>query len=164
MRDRMARQTIAQKQAQADLATLPDNTIYQPKGIDIDQLRELRAKGLSYSQVAKVAGCSKANVIFRLEGWQTDHDDAETFKGCESDILNALRLRIVRSITESDIKSMAPRDRVVAYGILYDKYRLESNQTTENHGYKGMMVQAMASLQDLKSLESSLGKSDNVLE
>lgn len=114
------------------ISALPDNSRYVNKGIPIQRLEELRAKGLSYSQVASIVGCSKANVLLRLQSRDLQVDDIETFKDNESQVLTQLRHRIISSITDDEIKKAPLATKAMVYGIAYDKYRLETGQSTQN--------------------------------
>ncbi len=50
--------------------------------------------------------------------------------------------KIIKSITASDIKEAKLKDRVVAFGVLYDKERLERGLSTENIAYDGRTITA----------------------
>jgi transcriptional regulator with XRE-family HTH domain len=102
------------------------------KDIPIETLRELRAKKLSYEQIAKVVGCDKANVWRRLNGFDVTLEDTEEFKSNEAFVLNNLRLRIANAINDEEIKKAPLQTKLMAYGILYDKHRLETGQSTSN--------------------------------
>jgi predicted DNA-binding protein YlxM (UPF0122 family) len=107
-------------------------TGFEHPAMTIDQMAALRAAKYSYEQIAQAAGISKQAVWAKLNRMDNEVEDAEQFKGHESKILNVLRMRIINHLTVDDIKKMSPRDRVLAYGILYDKHRLETNQSTNN--------------------------------
>lgn len=130
--------------------------------IPIERLIELRNKRLSYEEIGRIVGCSKINVWSRIHGWIEEQEEVEEYKKNESHVLNLIRFKITKSITDDDIKKAPLRDRIVAFGVLYDKYRLETDQSTANVGYKGEVIAAVASLQELKSLESKLSDPGNV--
>ena len=100
--------------------------------IPIAAMLELRSKGLSCQQVADLLGCSKTNVVKRLGPFREELATLPIFKKNKADVLEVIQAKILNSFTESDIKEMKGRDRVVAAGILYDKVRLETGQSTTN--------------------------------
>jgi hypothetical protein len=123
-------------QAVAAIDTIDSSTQYLPPPNAITmttaQMLSLRKAGYSYEQIAKAAGCSKQGVWLRLNGFNKEQVEVEEFRNSEADVLTGLRLRIVKTLDEKAIKNMAPRDRVMAYGILYDKFRLETGQSTSH--------------------------------
>jgi hypothetical protein len=136
------------QQEEIDITSLPDTSDRCNKGIDIRYLKDLRSKGLSYSQIGKVAGCSKTNVLMRLEGFENEHQDIKAFKEGEADILTGLRLKIVKSISDADLKKASLQVKTMAYGILYDKYRLETSQSTDNVSVIVQAIQAARGLNE----------------
>ncbi len=135
--------------------SLPDLSMYRNKNIPIEKLIDLRKKGLSYQQVASIVGCSKINVLNRLKAYCNDIDNLESFKNNRADILAIKQSRLVNSITEAAINKMPVRDRVVSFGILYDKERLERGQSTDNLSIRSLsadldelIAQCQAKLED----------------
>ena len=112
-----------------DIEQVTDTT---PKGIPISLLVALRKKNLSYSQIAKVVGCHKSNVVNRLRQVRHLLDSNDTFKDNRADVLSVYQQMILEGITPEKIKDISVRDAVVAMGVLYDKERLERNLSTEN--------------------------------
>jgi hypothetical protein len=106
------------------LQTLPA-TNSAPKNIPIDILIDYANKGLSYADIGKAVGCSHSNVIRRLDNFGYDKKAVDSFKSNRADIYAVYGRKILYSVTDSDIQKMAPRDRFMAMGILYDKERLE---------------------------------------
>jgi hypothetical protein len=47
-------------------------------------------------------------------------------------VLQGLQHKILKSITDDDIKKTPTTQRLMAYGILYDKERLETGKSTQN--------------------------------
>ncbi len=137
------------------IAGLPDTSQYQPKHIDIRLLQDLRKKNLSYSQIAKIAGCSKANVLFRLEGFQCEQEDIQTYKENEAEAFRGLRLRIVKTLTDEDIKKAGFRDRMVGLGILVDK-ELDLTQGRETTTVQVTLNQVNGVLDGIMGLRDAL--------
>ena len=128
----MQAQPVTSNTSLPDLSNLPNTLHNTRKGIPIEKLEELRSKGLSYKQIGAIVGCSHVNVLMRLQSRAIDIDDVEVFKDNETLILNQLRHRLISNITDSEIKKAPLATKMMAYGIAYDKYRLETGQSTQN--------------------------------
>ena len=111
---------------------LPDTPKTAPKGIPIADMIEYRSKGLSYAQVAKLVGCTKRNVIERLQTANREIDSAQNFKKHRADTFAVMGQKIINSFTPNDIKKMSGLQKATAVGIFYDKERLERDLSTEN--------------------------------
>lgn len=103
-----------------------------PKGIPIGLLVEYSAIGLTDSEIAKLVGCHRSSVSQQLRPHREALKNLDTFKNRRADIMALLGRQLLYSLSESDIKAMPPGSRVLAYCQLYDKERLERNQSTEN--------------------------------
>jgi len=120
--------------------TLTNTELYSHKNIPLETLVGYRNKGLSYRQIAKLAGCSSINVFHRLKYAEDDIIETEGYADNRAWVFDNLAKKLIFSITEDEIKSLNPYQRVVALGILYDKYRLETNQSTSNVGLTGRIT------------------------
>ena len=100
--------------------------------IPIAKLLALRKKKLSYEQIGKIVGCSKVNVWERLQPYIDEIESLDSYKDNRADLLAIVQHRLVNTLNPTTIEKMSPRDRVLAYGILYDKERLERGQSTQN--------------------------------
>jgi hypothetical protein len=96
------------------------------------QMQALRKAGYSYQQIGDAAGCTKQAIWLRLNGFEKEQAELADYKEHEADVLVGLRARIVKELDTDAIQKMAPRDRVMAYGILYDKSRLQDGLSTAN--------------------------------
>jgi hypothetical protein len=134
-----------------DITSLPDFSNRTQKGIPIEKLEALRAKGLSYKQIASIVGCSHVNVLMRLQSRSIDIDDVEVFKDNEGLILSQLRHRLISNITDTEIKKAPLATKMMAYGIAYDKYRLEMGLSTQN-------IDTHATQVNINQLSSELDK------
>jgi hypothetical protein len=56
--------------------------------------------------------------------------------------------KILNSVTDDDIKGMPVGQRIMSYGILYDKERLETGKSSVN------IAQLVAHVEDLQRIES----------
>ena len=116
-----------------DLITgLPDTSAYCPKGIPIESIIDLRLKGLSTAQIGKVLGCSHVNIVNRLKTVVQDIDSLKQYKSHRADIYAITGKRLLKNLTDAEIKSMAPASRITAMAILADKERLERGESTAN--------------------------------
>jgi len=111
------------------LTTLPDST---PKGIPIADIIEYRERGLSYAEVAKLVGCSKPNVIERLQTAGKEIEATNNYKKHRADTFANMGSRLINSFTPGDIKKMSGLQKATAVGIFYDKERLERDLSTDN--------------------------------
>lgn len=129
-----------------DFSSLPDNSKYRPKNIPIEKIIDLRKRGLSYSQMGKVLGVSKVACLKRLQAMQEHVEAADAFKRNKSEVFNLKQSMMLSSINESAIKEMQPYQRVVAASILYDKQRLEDNQSTSNQSVTVRLINEIKQL------------------
>jgi predicted DNA-binding protein YlxM (UPF0122 family) len=102
------------------------------KPVSIERLLEYRKRGLSYAEIGKMAGVSKQAVHQRLAPYRDAIENLPAFKEHRADLFAVQQSRLLNSLTDADIKRMAPASRVVSAGILYDKERLESGKSTTN--------------------------------
>jgi len=56
-----------------------------PKGIPLQRLIDLRAKGLSYYDIGKIVGCTKSNVHKRLKPLADEIENLPSFKKHRAD-------------------------------------------------------------------------------
>jgi hypothetical protein len=101
-------------------------TITQQKILDAKQSNP----GLTVREIGKLADCSHVNVITTLRRYGIDSAELQDYKSNRADILSGIQNRIIKSVTDEDIKKMPIGQRIMSYGILYDKERLERGQAT----------------------------------
>lgn len=97
-----------------------------PKMIPLAQLIALRKKSLSYTEIAKIVGCDKSNVLRRLQ----DLGDFDLFADSIDTSYELLQHRIYNSITDACIAKAPLQSRIWAIAVLEDKKRLVRNQST----------------------------------
>ena len=102
------------------------------KNIPIETIIEYRNRGLSYTEIAKLTGCSRQNVQQRLEAVGYDKEDLENFKKHRGDVFAFLQSKLLNSIDLHELKEISPIQRIVGTGILFDKERLQRGESTEN--------------------------------
>lgn len=149
-----------------DIDSFPDNSIYTHKKIPLDYIIDLRSKGLSYSQIAKVVGCTKNNISLRLQGIEAEESEVSEFKNHRADLFAKLQMQFMNSLTSADIKKMPGGSRVLAIAQLYDKERLERGLSTSNidsHATEVHINQLSSELDKIRSRRLQLqGKKENV--
>jgi hypothetical protein len=140
-----------------DLQTLTSSAPIN-KDIPIDLLLDYSSKGLTYRDIAKLAGCSAANVHQRIKAVNFDPNHLRAYKDNRADLLAWKQRELILSLDSAEIKAMQPRDRIVSYGILYDKERLERGQATSITGYEGLPDDGLlAKMQALMDKASRIG-------
>lgn len=116
--------------------------------INPDKVIELREQGLTCTDIAKHQGVHTSTITRFLDKHANYLDDFITFKNnrdIEYDLAlykqAKIREKIQDSMQESDFSQLKPeqkgrvlRDVETAGGIMYDKHRLETGQTTANIG------------------------------
>lgn len=106
------------------------------KDIPIEAILGYRDKNLSKADMARLLGCSPANITQRLRGYESKIVAVDNHKRYRADALTDITRRLLQSITPDEIKKLNMRDKVMCYGILYDKERLERGQSTGNIAIK----------------------------
>jgi len=76
-------------------------------------------------QIAEIAATSRETVSRILTQYGTDIGAVEAYQKHRADILDALCQRLSSSVTDEDIKKANLLQRLSAYGIAYDKMRIE---------------------------------------
>lgn len=108
------------------LNLLPDETI------PIEDILEYRAKGLTYEEIGTLLGCTKSNICQRLKPYLNEIQGLDNYKKHRADVIAIKGRKILNSLTDEDIQKTPAGQRVMMYGILYDKERLERGQSTTN--------------------------------
>ena len=107
---------------------------HPPPGFRAMLIRRTKLKypEMSESAIARKVGCAPSNVHRVLKLYLSDYSqrDLEDYHQNRANILDSLQLRILRSITDEDIRKASLKDRMIAFGIAYDKARLENGQAT----------------------------------
>ena len=127
------------------------------KQIPIDLLIDYSQKGLSYSDIGKLAGCTKANVSYRFKavGYVPEH--LRAYKDNRADVFAHIQRKLLLSLDDDSIQKMAPRDKVLASGILYDKERTERGLANNIIGHEGSDAGLAQKLQGLLERASKIG-------
>jgi hypothetical protein len=123
--------SMAKTAQKIDKDNLPAAPIQRQKNIPIETLIDLaETKKLSHSQISKIIGCSAPNVTQRLQ--RAGITTLGNYKSNRADVIALVGKQILSSISDEDIKKASLNQKVVSYGILYDKERLERDLSTAN--------------------------------
>jgi len=123
------------------------------KNIPIEAIIELRQKNLTVNQIAKILGCDHSNIVRRLQSISNEIDLTHSYKKNRADILAFHQRRIIQSITPADLKKAGLRDKIISAGVLYDKERLETGQSTQNIFYADMIKAKSQVDKEIQELE-----------
>lgn len=104
---------------------------------------KLSESELSHSEIANIAGCERSTVSKLLKPYTLEKGALEQDKKQLGDIFLDLSMKYARSITEEDIKKTPPGQRITNMAIAYDKYRLETGQSTDNVSIITTLVQSL---------------------
>jgi predicted transcriptional regulator len=103
------------------------NSDSAPKGIPLSKIVELDAKGISQSEIATLLGCSKQAISERLRG--TNLVDLKDYRDNKPLHMVHLQQRLVDSLSDADLKSMSPYQRILTSAIVEDKFMPKQQQT-----------------------------------
>jgi hypothetical protein len=103
-----------------------------PANPDNDAIAALHEGGKSTRQIAKILGDIDHSTVARRLKHLTPRKTTEIYKEQRANVLAELQRKILNTCNYDAIKQMAPRDRVTAMAILYDKERLERGESTAN--------------------------------
>jgi transposase len=130
--------------------------LVSPKRIDVSKALKLRIQGNTLAEIGTIFGVSESAVcqsLKRFDAFLKDiqQGDLQAYTEERKSILNAAEMTLLRSCLQEDAIQKAPlASRVMAFGVLYDKRRLEEGKSTENLGILGKLI---------ISSEDELGKS-----
>lgn len=95
------------------------------KNIPLESIIQYTKQGLSDPEMAKLLNCHPSNISRRRTEEGYNPNKAKHFQDTELDINRHKRAMLLNSITEEEVKKMSVHNRVVDYGILYDKEMLK---------------------------------------
>jgi hypothetical protein len=105
-----------------------------PKPLDlyeIEQIKVLKASGLSDNAVAKKVGRARKTVK-RCCMKPRNAEEIEVIRQALASHFEDLTMRLITSISDEDILGLSAYQRVIAAGISVDKLRLLRNESTQN--------------------------------
>lgn len=87
---------------------------------------------LSGKQIGEIVGCSKQNVNQMLKRHGIKQNAVTDFRKLRADILSHYQNKVLENIDKKKLDSANIQQLLTAFGILYDKERLETNKSTHN--------------------------------
>lgn len=117
--------------------------------IDPIKALEYRLKGITYTDIGTLlcpdqpfSAQAVQNCLIRFESFLKDADLLPSFQTNRANLIDAIEYKLLASLTDDEaIQKMSYRDRAVSYGIIVDKRRLETGQSTSNISVLGKIVQ-----------------------
>ena len=109
----------------------PANRSYKDKQSQVIQIAKSNPE-LTIEKVAIEAGVCRQTASAYLAKYGINKQELDAYKDNQPDILLSLTKRIGESITQECIQKAPMRDRIVGLGILVDKFRLLTGQSTAN--------------------------------
>ena len=91
------------------------------------------------ADTARVLGCDERNIARRLETAGLTPGYLGKYKKDRADIFAAYQMMILNSIRPKDLQKASLSQKMLGFGICYDKERLERGQSTENIAYADMV-------------------------
>jgi IS30 family transposase len=93
---------------------------------------ELSEKNLTTREVETLTTVDHSTVAKILQRYGLEKQNIDDYIAQRPQILAGLQTKILQSIDEDDLKTASLLQRVTAYGVLYDKERLETGKSTQN--------------------------------
>ncbi len=108
----------------------------KPNRVNESAALKLFFRGWSYSEIAKHQGVTPAAIWQRLKPFTVFNKqgtDIQTFNDNKANILNGSMYKLLAIVNDEDkLKEMSPYQAAGSFGIMYDKYRLETGESTSN--------------------------------
>jgi CRISPR/Cas system CSM-associated protein Csm2 small subunit len=95
---------------------------------------------LTHQQIADLKDVERSTVSRILAEYKIDARKNEEFKAHRADVFAGLQHRILKNITDEEIKKAPLQVKMMSVGIAYDKERLERGESTENIGIVGKLI------------------------
>ncbi len=116
------------------------------QSFDFNKACEMRTDGKSYKEIAEFFGVQIETVKNHLYGHFKEDKELEAFKNNLAEHLTKKEKAILDSIDDDTIRSATLKDRILSYGIIFDKRRLEEGKSTENiaHNYGDLVERVHA--------------------
>jgi hypothetical protein len=102
------------------------------KNIDPSIIKTLYDKGYSSTQIGKALKISNATVFHHLNKLKNNSELNKHFVANRVEILQNVQRELLTSIEPEEIKKTPIGSRVLAFSQLYDKERIETNQSSSN--------------------------------
>lgn len=119
--------------------------VSKPRSSKREQIIKLKQDNptLTTREIGKLADCNHSNVVRTLALYNIEQQEIEQYKKNRSNIFAGLQSRILKNITNEDIEKASLQVKAMAFGVLYDKERLENGQSTDNVSIITTLVQSL---------------------
>lgn len=133
---------------------------------DLVKAIELRSKGLTLQDIGDHFNVTKQAIHAMFKRHIPYIEVVDEIRSARSNILTAKGIELLLSLTPSDIKEMPAGSRAMAFGILFDKERLEMEKSTENISIYEVEGKYSSKLLEKQAMERKAGVevSDNLIE
>jgi hypothetical protein len=115
--------------------------------IDVAKALKLRVQGNTYEEIASVLGVTAQGVYQALNKFEQFLTEAgqpgllQAFQDNRSSLLNAMEMRMMRSLVDEDAISKASlNNRAYAFEKIHQARRLEEGKSTENVSVLGKLI------------------------
>lgn len=149
-----------QEESQSKDLTKTDSKSYLAKAI------ELRSKGLTLEDIGKHFDVTKQAIHSLFKRHIPYIETVDEIRNSRADILTAKGIELLLSLTPDEIKKMPPGSRAMAFGLFFDKERLEMEKSTENISIYEVENKYSSKLLEKQAMERKAGVevSDNLIE
>ncbi len=116
---------------------MPVDTLPTKNRVNVLEAYKLRTQHhLTFKQIGDLQGVDPTSVhhaLTRLMDSLPSDDQLHAYDESRAALMNATSQRLLASLADPDVIAKANlRDRAVTFGIIYDKHRLETAQSTSN--------------------------------
>lgn len=117
-----------------------------------DRVKKLGKTNLTHDEIAEMVGLDRSTISKMLKRFNVHKEELETFRGEKADAMAVVQREILNNVTVEEIKKAPLQVKMMAFGVLFDKERLERGQSSAN-----IDIRAIA------ALEAELGDIDKEL-
>lgn len=143
-KDRKKKEMVKVSQDETEEGTENNRTRKEYIKPDIPRLLAMQKKhpDLTHQELADTQGLARSTVTKVLLRYGIEKEKLDEFKTNRADIMAGLQEKILQSITTGDLEKASLQQRMMAFGILYDKERLETGKSTTNVNSLTVVVDA----------------------
>lgn len=148
--------TLSPAQALTDeeLTALTEPAPEANKGIAIADIVHLRNKGLTLKQIGTILDTTKQNIHQRLAVINADIDTTKNFSSHKADVLAVIQHQLLNALTPDEIKKIPGIQKILGFGILYDKEIIEREKHETGNDISDMHMSLEEIERKLEALES----------
>ena len=108
---------------------------------------------LTTREIATLNDCNHSHVVRVLAAYGIEAAKTREYREHRAEILAGLQQKILESLTSAELKKATAYQKVGMFALLFDKERLERDQSTVNVAYDSASDRAQ--LAELKALQAS---------